>query len=256
MPKEKVAAEPVTAISQTAARLSLAATATFVALLAALHAFKPGLDPSWRVISESAVGHHGWMMVLAFLSLGLGCVALFIAIRSQLRTIGGRIGLAFLLISAAGLVIAAIFTTDPITASGKDVTTHGSLHVLGAGLGTGIPIAAALISWQLARSPAWSSVRRSLIGVTLLAWIGFLVFSVSAATMPAQNDGKFGPDVLIGWPNRFMMLAYCGWLMTVASRALQLRGTEVTRFGEPDARATVRGQEESLHARKREGMSA
>ena len=48
-----------------AARLSLASGATFVALLAVLHVVKAELDPSWRFISEYAIGAHGWLMVLA-----------------------------------------------------------------------------------------------------------------------------------------------------------------------------------------------
>jgi hypothetical protein len=36
------------------------------------------------------------------------------------------------------------------------------------------------------------------------------------------DDGTFGPDVLIGWPNRFMIVAYSAWLMVVAWRAHQL----------------------------------
>ena len=221
MTEDTVAARPVTEISQTAARLSFAAATTFLLLLAALHFIKPELDPSWRVISEYALGDYGWIMVLAFLSLAVSCVSLFVAIRSQTRTIGGKIGLAFLLVAAAGLVIAAIFTTDPITASQDKLTTHGNLHALGAALGTGFPIAATLIGLSLARNQAWSPARRLLLWAAGLTWIGFLVFALSMAVM-FPDDGTFGPDVLIGWPNRFMMVAYSAWLMVVARRAGQL----------------------------------
>jgi hypothetical protein len=221
MAKDHTAATPVAAISRTAARLSLAAAAVFLVLLAALHLIKPELDPSWRVISEYALGDYGWMMVLAFLSLAVSCVSLFVAIRSQTRTIGGKIGLAFLLVAAVGLIIAAIFTTDPITASHNELTTHGTLHGLGAALGIGFPIAAALIGWSLARNQAWSSARRLLLWAAGLAWIGFLVFALSMVVM-FPDDGTFGPDVLIGWPNRFMMMTYSVWLMVVAWRVARL----------------------------------
>ena len=215
MAGDSTTAKPVVASSQTAARLSFAAAATFLILLAALHFIKPELDPSWRVISEYEIGRYGWIMVLAFLSLAVSCVGLFIAIRSQIDTIGGKIGLAFLLVAAAGLIIAAIFITDPITASHNELTTHGNLHGLGAALGTGFPIAAALIGWSLARNQAWSSARRSLVWSAGLAWIGFLVFALSMVVM-FPDDGTFGPDVLIGWPNRFMIVTYSVWLMVVA----------------------------------------
>ncbi len=222
MAEDTATAKPVTAISQAAARLSLAAAVTFLVLLTALHFIKPEFDPSWRVISEYALGDYGWIMVLAFLSLAVSCVSLFVAIRSQTRTTGGKIGLAFLLVSAVGLIIAAIFTTDPITASQDELTTHGNLHGLGAALGTGFPIAATLIGRSLARNQAWSSARPALLWTAVLAWIGFLAFALSMAVMLPQNEGELGPDVLIGWPNRFMMLAYSVWLMIVAWRAIQL----------------------------------
>jgi len=135
MAQDTSTTRPVTAISQTAARLSLATAATFVVLLAALHLLKPELDPSWHFISEYAIGRHGWMMVLAFGSLAFSYVMLTVALRSQLGTIWGRIGLALLLVSAAGLAIAGIFTTDPITAGKDAVTSEGKLHNLGGTLG-------------------------------------------------------------------------------------------------------------------------
>ncbi len=113
----KDTAKPVAAISRTAALVSLGAAVAFVVLLAALHVIKPELDPSWHFISEYAIGDYGWVMVLVFLSLALSYVTLFVAIRSQTQTIVGKIGLALLLVSALGLTIAAVFTTDPITTS-------------------------------------------------------------------------------------------------------------------------------------------
>jgi uncharacterized protein DUF998 len=221
MAEDKTLAKPAAAVLRTAALLSFTGAATFVILLAALHFIKPEIEPSWRVISEYALGAYGWIMVLAFVSLALSCVSLFVAIRLQTRTMGGKIGLAFLLVAAAGLIIAAIFTTDPITASRDELTTHGFLHGLGAALGTGFPIAATLIGWSLARNRAWSSARLSLAWSAGLTWIGFLVFALSMAFM-FPDDGTFGPDVLIGWPNRFMIAAYSVWMMVVAWQAIRV----------------------------------
>jgi len=95
-------AKPMAAGSPTAARLSFAGAAAFVVLLAALHFIKPELDPSWRMVSDYEIGRYGWVMVLAFLSLAFSCISLFVAIRSQIRTTGGRIGLfSFWLVPSA-----------------------------------------------------------------------------------------------------------------------------------------------------------
>ena len=216
------AARPATAISRKAALISFAGAATFVVLLAVLHLIKPGLDPSWRFISEYAIGDYGWMMVLAFLSLAVGYVSLFVAIRSQLRTIAGRIGLALLLVSALGLAIAAVFTTDPITVSEDAVTTAGTLHNLGGTLGIAMPFAAALVGWKLARNPAWYSARRSLLWATGLAVVAFLFSFVSLGVMVSRSGGEFGPNVPVGWPNRIEIVVYSVWLMVVAWQAIRV----------------------------------
>jgi hypothetical protein len=227
---EATAANPVTAVSRTAARLSFAGAAAFVVLLAALHFIKPGLDPSWHFISEYAIGDYGWIMVLAFLSLALSYVGLFVAIRSQLRTTVGRIGLVLLLVCALGLAIAAVFTTDPITVSEDAVTTEGALHNVGGTLGIAQPFAAALVGWKLAGNPAWSSAKRPLLWATGLALLAFVVSFVSLGVMVSQSGGEFGPDVPVGWPNRFEIVAYSVWLMVVARHALRLsrRNPETT----------------------------
>jgi hypothetical protein len=222
MSKVSAVAKPLTAISGTAAGLSFASVATFVILLAALHLIKPEIDPSWRFISEYAIGDFGWIMVSAFLSLALSYVTLFIALRSQIRTITGRLGLALLLVSAAGLAIAAIFTSDPITAGREAITTEGKLHSLGGTLGFAMPFAAVLTSWGLARNPAWASVRRSLFWAAALAVVGFLASFLSLGFLLSQSGGEFGPGVPVGWPTRFEMLTYCVWLMVVAWDALRL----------------------------------
>jgi hypothetical membrane protein len=215
--------EPAIAISQPAARVSFAAAATFVVLLATLHFIEPEFDPSWRFISEYALGRYGWVMVLAFLSLAVSYVGLFIAIRSQLRTIVGRIGLVLLLVSAVGLAMAGIFTTDPITTSPDAATTSGTLHSVGGTLGLAMTFAAAIISWSLARNPAWSMARRPLLwaaGIAVASTVAFIVFMI----MVIPSDGKFGPDVPVGWPGRIEILAYSAWLMVVARQATRVHG--------------------------------
>jgi len=213
----------VTEISIPAARVSFAAAATFVVLLIALHFIEPEFDPSWRFISEYELGRFGWVMSLAFLCLAISYVTLFIAIRLQLRTIAGRIGLALLLVSAVGLAMAGIFTTDPITTSPEDATTSGMLHGVGGSLGIAMTFAAAIISWNLARNPSWSSARRALLwtaSIAVACTIGFIVYLIVAL----PSDGMFGPAVLAGGIGRIEILAYSAWLMVVSSKAIRVHG--------------------------------
>lgn len=192
-----------------AARLSLAAAATFMVLLAVLHVLRPELDPSWRFVSEYADGSYGWVMMLSFFSLALSCAALFVAVQSQIGTISGKIGLGALLIVAVSLIAAGVFTADPKTASQDKLTTHGHLHALSAMVGIpGLPIAALLISLSLARrNQASSAVRRSLIWSALLSWVSVAAMFVYLAVALPHRGGN-----------------YCVWLMTVAWHVTQSRG--------------------------------
>jgi hypothetical protein len=92
-----------------AARLSFAAAATFMVMFAVLHVITPKLDPSWRFFSEYADGSYGWVMMLSIFSLAVSCAALFVAARSQIGTVGDKIGLGAFLIVAAFLIAAGGF---------------------------------------------------------------------------------------------------------------------------------------------------
>jgi len=224
MPRKNITTKPLTAFSETAAKLSFAAAALFLMLLAALHLIKPEFDPSWRMISEYEIGRYGWIMQGAFIVLAVSCVALVAAIQSQVRTIGGCIGLALLLLSATGMTIAAFGVSDPITTSPGQLSAHGRMHGLGAEIGIpSFPIAALLISLSLGTTKAWSRARRSLLWVAHLSWISVLIMLGFVIVLLPRNGGKFGPDVFIGWPNRFLIVTYSAWLMAVAWRAIELR---------------------------------
>jgi Protein of unknown function (DUF998) len=136
-----------------------------------------------------------------------------------------------LLVSALGLTIAAIFTTDPITVSKGAATTEGSLHNLGGTLGIAMPFAAALVGWTLSRNPAWSSAKRPLFWATGLALVAYVGSFVSVGVMVSESGGKFGPDVLVGWPNRIEIMAYSVWLMVVSWQAIRVRDTWGTGSG-------------------------
>lgn len=138
------------------------------------------------------------------------------------KNIWGRIGLALILISAVGLAIAGIFTTDPLTTAPENITTNGALHNLGGTLGMAMPFAALLITWKLVKNPEWSAAKKPVIWATVVALIGFVVSFASLGAMLSQSGGKFGPDVLVGWPNRLEIAGYVIWLITVALQAIKL----------------------------------
>jgi hypothetical protein len=58
-------------LSLPAARLAIAAAAAALLLLASLHVLSPEFDPSWRMVSEYANGHYGWVLSLMFAAWGV-----------------------------------------------------------------------------------------------------------------------------------------------------------------------------------------
>lgn len=82
-------------ISQAAAWFAIFTNLGAVLLLAALHVLSPEFSPSWRMISEYALGHYGWMLSLMFLCSGVSCWALAVAIHSEIRTNSGKLAFYF-----------------------------------------------------------------------------------------------------------------------------------------------------------------
>jgi hypothetical protein len=201
-------------------RIAIVGAAGFASALFALHLLRPDLDPSWTVISAYALGEWGWLMTTAFLMLAIGCASLAVQLSTRIRSVVGRFGLALLVASAVGLGLAALFPTDPITAAPADQTRAGQLHEVGALLGGLIPLAAVAVCWELARGPL-PMVARWLWAATAAAWLGDLVFMAAMVTM-VPAEGRLGPQVQIGWPNRFMMTTYALWVVITAWQVMRL----------------------------------
>ncbi len=208
---------PSAATSPRAAGLAFGLVAGFLILLIALHFLEPEFDPSWRWISEYELGRYGWMMSLAFVLWGGGALALLSAVGSYLRTLGGQVGRWWLFLITVALFGAGIFITDPITATTP--STAGDLHSL-CGVFTILtfPIMATLLARSLAHNQEWTPVRRQLFWVTLLTWVGEFAFLAAIIASVAINhaDPGLGPQILAGWPNRFMVVTYSIWFIVVA----------------------------------------
>lgn len=209
-------ASSVVPISHVAARISLMAAVVSLIFLAALHLLSPEFDPSGRMVSEYALGNHNWELALMFLTWALSCIALFFAIKSQAGTIGGKIGLGFLLLAAAGMSMAAVFDVN-----------H-DLHGLAAMIGMpSLPIAAVLISVSLAHNSSWTPVRRLLIWTAILTWVSLVLMNVAIFTGFSQT-GEVKPEAWFGWANRFLIIAYNAWLMAVAWRMTKMNHSHLS----------------------------
>jgi hypothetical protein len=202
-------------LSVPAARVAIAAAGAVLLLLASLHLLSPEFDPSWRVVSEYANGRYGWVLSLMFASWALSSWALAVAVWPQVHGIGGKIALGLLIASGVGEAMASVFDINhPL---------HGLAGMIGV---PALPVAAMLISVRLGRTQEWSAAKNVLLWTANFTWAS-LVFLVAALIMISRHTGagnKLTHQIaIVGWANRLLVVAYCVWMVTVASQALKLR---------------------------------
>jgi hypothetical membrane protein len=222
----RVTSHPVAAISHVAGSISLAASVASLVFLASLHTLSPEFDPSWRMVSEYALGKYGWVLSLMFLAWALSSWALAIALRSQVRTRAGKIGLVLLITAGVGEAMASVFDIN-----------H-PLHSLAAMIGIlSLPVAAMLISVSLGRTQAWSVAKKVLLWTANLTWMSVVLMAATFVLLIVtftQAGGEMTSDVtvlpagviaLVGWANRLLIIAYNVWLMVVAWHAVNAPGS-------------------------------
>ena len=217
---------PSLTISKPAAYLAISASIATLLLLAILHVLSPEFDPAWRMVSEYANGEYGWVLSLMFAAWAISSWVLAFVIWSQLGTRVGKIGLFFLIAAGIGEAMASVFDINH--------ALHGLAGMIGIG---SLPIAAMLISTSLGRTQSWSTAKKSLLSTANLTWISVLLLIVSFIIMIVtytQVGGDMnttqvptslpaGVIAFVGWTNRFLIVAYCAWVITVAWQALRVR---------------------------------
>lgn len=222
--QKAILASDTSKISAVAARFAIVAGAMEVLLLASLHILSREFDPSWRVVSEYAHGQYGWVLSLMFIAGALCIWASGLAIWSQIKTRGGKIGLGFLALAGVGPAMASIFNID-----------H-PLHNLAGLIGTGcLPIAAMLISISLGHTQPWSRSRRLLFWMENLTWVSLVLFVLTMillivtyihsghstnSEVPLGSPLPSGVVGLNGWTDRLLLVPF--WAVTVASLAIRL----------------------------------
>ncbi len=198
-----------------AAAYSIGASVAAVALVIALHVLEPEFDPSWRMLSEYSLGRYGLLMRLAFLAAGTAVIALAYA----LFGLTGAIAVWALAVTAIGPIGAVVVDTDPITTPRPQFSTRSNVHsALGSIFILGFPLAATIAGFAVAGDPAIGPI---LAVASVVPWVGLVWFMAATLRAPRRADMSGGPEVRIGWPNRFSMLAYMGWVALAAGTVLR-----------------------------------
>jgi len=201
-----------------AATFALAGAALFVALVLVMHVVRADLEPSWHMVSEYSVGRGGWLMRLAFLALASSFFSLMLALGGHARGALGVAGRVFLGIAGVGAAMGGLFNTDPASTAPEHISTTGILHGFAFVLGVpGILLAVTFLTGALWRSPAWRSQRAVLLASAAVVWVTMLVFGMAMGSAIASQAA--GPQFIVGWQNRALVLAWALWVAVLAAHS-------------------------------------
>jgi hypothetical protein len=209
MAKELIVAESITDRQLLFSKLATAAGILYVFLLLALHILEPEFDPTWRFISEYALGRFGFLMNACFLLYSVAVICTLLSIRSQIKTVAGYAGLIILIISSLGIALAGIFNTDPITTEASNISFSGTMHYTGASVDFA-PIGFLLFAFALGRNRTWRPVRTSLL---ITSAISILLTILFMASMPV--DYKFNSEIQTGLIGRFLFISYLPSILAI-----------------------------------------
>lgn len=146
----------------------------FISAIGALHWLQPDLNPLNEAMSYYVHGVDGWQLTFSLFSLGLGSLALTLAVRREGGSTISRGGYWCLGVWSVGAWLGAIFAAYPPGRWDRPPSVSGAIHGLAAMVALVIfPIAAILLSRSLRGSTRWAGIS----GVLLVLAI------VSAATL-------------------------------------------------------------------------
>lgn len=202
------------------ASITIACCTLSLLCLIALHVSSPEFQPSWRMVSEYALGKHKWLLTTFFVLWALGSFTLSILLWVQATTTAAKIGVALLFVSSLGGLMGGLF----------DVKSR--LHGMAAMLGVPtLPVAALLIAYNLGNADSF------VVLVAHATWVSLLCMAISMIIM--MNGFKkagvpMGPDAavperlpdgvvaLAGYANRLLIVCNMGWLIAMAVHFINL----------------------------------
>lgn len=180
--------------------------------LAALHILSSEFKPSFRMVSEYALGKHKWLLTLFFISWGLCSIFFGLILWNIVTSYWAKFGVLFVLVTGVGAIMGGLFDVQH--------KLHGLSAVIGVPF---LPLGALLITYHLISKIEWRDDNLLLLLSTHSIWISFILMAVSMfllfSTMkaagipigPGQEPLTIMPKGVIalnGWANRLLVLSY------------------------------------------------
>jgi hypothetical protein len=193
----------------------------FLAVLLVLGATREGYDPVRHPGSSLAIGDLGWIQAVNFVVAGVLTLAFAVGVRRVLRPVGGLWGPLLIGVWAVQLIVAGLFTSDPVSgyppgtpAVHERPTLSGTIHDAAAIPGfLGLAAACLVFAW-------WFAVRgeRGWAGYSAVSGVAFLAGLVLSTLGFAQVAGLVE---IAGLLQRITVAIGMGWLGLLAVRLLR-----------------------------------
>ncbi len=169
----------------------------------ALHVLPNSLGPVGDRLSEYANGDFGWLMTVAFVTLGLGMVALALGLHSVSGS-GPRAWLipAAIGVAGVGMIVAGVYPTDPVGAE----TAAEVIHSRASGLASLLLIGAVYAS-SVQRGPGRLRPERGPAGALAVASVAL------GCVSPILHDTTW-----TGLSQRLLWATLMVWLLLTAWR--------------------------------------
>jgi hypothetical protein len=197
-----------------AAQVVVGSVVLALGALGALHVLKSNLHPFRTMISQYAIGRHGWLMFVCFAGFAMASLSLVVVLASGSSSLLLRVGLIFLAAAGIGLGVAALCPMDPVSTPRDQMSFRGRLHGF-AFLG-GVPcmlLAVLMLSLSLDVHPG----HVLLIAITAVIWLSFAsMIAIMVMVGPGKEPDPNGPERFLGGANRLFMVGYGLWLVTAA----------------------------------------
>lgn len=204
----------------TLAKLIIASGGLSLICLLLLHFLSPEFKPSWRMISEYALGKYKPVLTAFFLLWGVSTLLLPVLLWNETASVWAKVGLVLVFVSGAGACMGGLFDVKhPL---------HGA--AFGLGVPT-LPVGALLVGYHLVNSADWRQQSSGILFSTHSVWISLVLMAIAMIVMMTgfKNAGiPMGKDVappesvptgviaLAGYFNRLLVFCYAVWTIFMA----------------------------------------
>ncbi|MBK7882125.1 MAG: DUF998 domain-containing protein [Saprospiraceae bacterium] len=203
------------------AKLILGSCSLSLICLAILHIVSAEFKPSWRMVSEYALGKHKWLLTSFFILWSIGSILTSIHLWNFVTSKLAYTGLILIFISGIGAFMGGLFDVKH--------KLHGFSFLMGVPT---LPVGAILVSYNLLNLGYGTSSQSFILWSAHATWMSLVLMAISMIVMMTgfkKSGIPMGPNIeppkvvpegviaLAGYANRILVICYIGWLIVISS---------------------------------------